>query len=337
MLIKRILPLLSVLLIASMTGELLGMDIYAEAKVTIKVLDEEGNSVENASVGIGFFGSKGENRDGKSDKDGFFTAQSPAQDGEFAFSVKKDGYYDTNGREMIKNSQDKIEQKDGKWQPWNAIYEVVIKKKINPVPMYAKWVEVEIPELNKEIGYDFIVGAWVQPYGKGKISDVLFESIRDDREGWKNFDCSVKMRFPNNGDGIQSYIIDNYKINMGSKLRMRHNAPENNYLREMSFSFGRTPQKGPYGYKSKSGQNYFFRIRTEFDENGNVIKSMYGKIHDDIIINFGGQRKTLGLNFIYYINPDNTRNIEFDPKKNLLIPPGKEYDKEYNGCTNLAP
>ena len=335
---KRIKSLSLAFVFTFVSVYLMAINDHANAKVTIKVTDDEGKPIEGADAGIHFerIGQVSTGSRGITNLNGEFTEEGES-DGKVSYGANKEGYYHTGEVQWLRNSDGKAEQKNGKWQPWNPTYTVVLKKKINPVPMYAKWVEVEIPELNKEIGYDFIVGDWVEPYGKGKVSDVLFESIRDDREGWKNFDCLVKMKFPNNGDGIQSYIIDNYKINMGSKLRMPHNAPENNYLREIAYSFGRTTQKGPYGYKSKIGQNYFIRIRTKVDENGNVIKSMYGKIHDDIIVNSGGQRKTLGVSFVYYINPDFTRNIEFDPKKNLLIPLGKEYDKEYNACTNLAP
>ncbi len=43
------------------------------------------------------------------------------------------------------------------------------------------------------------------------------------------------------------------------------------------------------------------------DEHGNVKSALYGKIYGDF------------MQFVYYLNPGaNDRNVEFDPKHNLL-------------------
>jgi hypothetical protein len=53
--------------------------------------------------------------------------------------------------------------------------------------------------------------------------------------------------------------------------------------------------------------NYYFRVRTKLDENGNVVSARYGKIYGDF------------MQFSYYLNPTpNDRNVEFDPKQNLI-------------------
>jgi hypothetical protein len=45
------------------------------------------------------------------------------------------------------------------------------------------------------------------------------------------------------------------------------------------------------------------------DSNGNAKSALYGKIYGD----------TMMMNFHYYLNPTpNDRNVEFDPKQNLL-------------------
>jgi hypothetical protein len=50
-----------------------------------------------------------------------------------------------------------------------------------------------------------------------------------------------------------------------------------------------------------------FRVRTELDQDGNVKSTLYGKIYGDF------------MHFRYYLNPTpNDRNIEFDPKQNLI-------------------
>jgi len=50
---------------------------------------------------------------------------------------------------------------------------------------------------------------------------------------------------------------------------------------------------------------------------GKVHKALYGKIHGEIrfdVIN----SKTAIIIFTYYLNPDGTRNLEFDQKRNLF-------------------
>jgi hypothetical protein len=52
---------------------------------------------------------------------------------------------------------------------------------------------------------------------------------------------------------------------------------------------------------------YYFRVRTKVDDRGNIVSAHYGKIYGDF------------MQFAYYYNPTpNDRNIEFDPKQNLL-------------------
>ncbi len=78
----------------------------------------------------------------------------------------------------------------------------------------------------------------------------------------------------------------------------------------------RSEQEAPKdGYQSTSSQtqttnpkrNFYFRVHTKLDENGNVVSACYGKIYGDL------------AQFTYYYNPTlNDRNIEFDPKQNLI-------------------
>jgi hypothetical protein len=44
---------------------------------------------------------------------------------------------------------------------------------------------------------------------------------------------------------------------------------------------------------------------------------MYGKIHGEIKFDPRGSKTAL-LGFKYYLNPDYTHNLEFDPTKNLF-------------------
>ena len=64
-------------------------------------------------------------------------------------------------------------------------------------------------------------------------------------------------------------------------------------------------------------RGYFFRVRTA-EENGRIISANYGKITGDIGID-PRDAKNCTVTFTYYLNPTSLdRNMECDPKRNLL-------------------
>jgi hypothetical protein len=87
-----------------------------------------------------------------------------------------------------------------------------------------------------------------------------------------------------------------------------------------------TNNKRPFvkGYSNyRADANYFFRVRTKRDLGGEVVSALYGKFMGDFSQNL--QAGKIDLN--YCLNPEpNSRNMEFDPKRNLIgkPPPPKE-------------
>ena len=60
-------------------------------------------------------------------------------------------------------------------------------------------------------------------------------------------------------------------------------------------------------------RNYYFRVRTQIDKDGNVMSALYGKLYSEF------------PKLHYYLNPnDNDRNVEFDPRQNLFVNLPKE-------------
>jgi hypothetical protein len=67
--------------------------------------------------------------------------------------------------------------------------------------------------------------------------------------------------------------------------------------------------------------NYYLRIRSEFDENGNLISAHYGKIYGDFRVfgHLAAEGYTIRLGDCYYINPTpNDRNVEAVSGESLL-------------------
>lgn len=275
---------------------------HPEAKLTVKVLDEDGQPIADADVGTGFeIGNKSIARRGRTNGDGIFSASGETT-GYVSYGAGKTGYYHSYGKPYVG-----LDFRFGRWQPWNPMLELMLKKIVNPVPMYARRAIIELPSVDKEMGFDLEVGDWVKPWGNGIQRDFVFRltrrfASRDD------YEAKLQLSFSHEGDGVRNvYATDN----CGSELRLPRSAPEDGYEAVWS----RT-DACPNAVQMRPDQNYCFRVRTETAD-GKVHKALYGKIHGEIrfdVIN----SKTAIIIFTYYLNPDGTRNLEFDQKRNLF-------------------
>jgi hypothetical protein len=235
------------------------------------------------------------------------------------FSINKDGYYESEGSYRF------MKKELLKWQPWNQLMHIVLRKVENPVPMYArntnKSKEVKMPasaDLQKGVGFDLIAYDWVTPYGKGIYSDFIFRMTskyykeHPQYKGRYEFDTELTLTFSNKYDGIQ-VVKDSRKG--GSAFKLPRYAPEAGYssalLANATFSFTE-PSKTTF----KEDNNYFFRIRSE-ERDGKLYRAMYGKIQGEIKYSPEGPNRAVII-FKYYLNPDYTRNMEYDPKRNLF-------------------
>jgi len=191
---------------------------------------------------------------------------------------------------------------NGIWQPENKQLTVIIKRKKNPISMYAKRGPEFLPAVGKEVGYDLMTGDWVKPYGKGKISDLIF-CIKINKVNERESTSILSISFSNKGDGL---LLFSAPYNKGSRLRSGHLAPEKGYADSLIHTRERSPGQAEKNTRDKNN-NYYVRVRTKLDDSGNVISAHYGKIYGDF------------MKFTHYLNPTpNDRNIEFNPNRNLL-------------------
>jgi hypothetical protein len=222
----------------------------------------------------------------------------------------------------------------GRLLPWNRVYEVELRRRVNPIAMFARdWSRrrdlLTMPLLGKPIGLDLMRSDWVAPYGSGQVSDFLLQLDIEDSDLPKSFydlfprmgrysNTTLTVSFPNDGDGIRE--IKGHPIK-GSRLRLPRIAPDDGYATNLvcvtSYS-----ESGDRNDMNVDDQNYFFRVRTQKDAGGNVTNALYGKIHGQFEYFVIGK-----IQFAYYLTPPpNDRNVEFDPTKNLLR--GKVPDHE---------
>jgi len=320
---------------------LLAFRLHAqEAKITVHVVDESGVAVSNAQASAGFDNAlkPGEGWgtgiptevSGITDAKGICVLEGKDTAGSVGTAVLKDGYYGSDGYGIVFTNYDSILRR---WEPWNPMVEVVLQKKGVQVPMYARKIyENKIPVEGKPVGFDLMVGDWVAPYGNGQTTDFIFQlDVAPMRwiTNWYGMtprpfaleNRKLVISFPNDGDGIQP------AISSGHGLRLPRLAPADGYesilakhrYDEITGIDNRTT-KVRHNTDFQKDANYFFRVRSKKNAQGNIVSSLYGKIYGELNLGSGsGVSVGSKLTFTYYLNPEpNSRNMEFDPKQNLF-------------------
>ena len=269
--------------------------------VSLKVADEENQPVAGADVKILYtlpakpgqttFDQLGH---GKIEKltgiDGLFGVESSQGIGPsmgLGIQVQKEKFYPSYLHHRLYRSDQFDEQTVTANNNWGTI--IVLKKIGKPIPMYAKQiVSLRVPELNRAIGYDLMIGDWVGTYGKGISADLFLTEMHT------NSEYILSISFPKSGDGIQEFTVP--ETEKGSGFRSAHEAPDSGYQQEIAQTKATNPNR-----------NFYFRVRTKIDDRGNIVSTHYGKIYGDL------------AQFTYYFNPTiNDRNVEFNPKLNLI-------------------
>jgi hypothetical protein len=158
------------------------------------------------------------------------------------------------------------------------------------------------------MGFDLKIGDWVAPYGMGSQTDIIFTLLHRQIISRNEFDCTLKVSFPNKGDGICVAPSEEFA---GSGFRTSRTAAESGYESELTLRYQKT-------ILATNVFGYFVRVETSLDENGNIKSALYGKIDGNIKLYAGTIKPHSGMGFDYYLNPTpNDRNLEFDPKRNL--------------------
>jgi hypothetical protein len=288
------------------------------ARVTVKVLDEAGNPVPNATVRFSFvdklhstWGNPAEYSVKTKTNAAGVTSEWGPSEGTMPCDVQKDGYY--QGWPWIPPFND-ISFFLHLWLPWNPKCVVVLKRILNPIPMYAQNVDIKMPAMNQPIGFDLAADDWVQPFGKGITSDFIF-TMSQTLNGPMDFNAKLLLTFANEGDGLQVAPKSSLQAQGGSRLKFPRNAPQVGYVGNWTTAVSR----GSSGYKEdgSNGMGYLFQVRTKKTAQGEIQSADYGKIDGDICI-MGAATHHPRISFTYYFNPTGTTNLEADPSKNLF-------------------
>lgn len=283
----------------------------------IKVVDEQGDPIEGAEVTIWYVNYRDEEMKViKTDAQGRIEDTGDPEL-RINLSVTKEGYYETSYRKSEGTSLSKDQDHD---------LTVPLRKRINPIPLYAKKSIIGLPRKNDWIGYDLQVGDIVKPDGTGQRADffVKIDSLQVLPNGEiapTNNIGKLFIKFPNKHEGMK-YEHDLYIKQ--SEMPMPSIAPISGYQNSHE-----RIEKAFYNESFQRDSGIFLRVRVIENEQGDVEKVNYAKISTDISfdpretgwhVDDEGKPKLYGtISFTYYFNPNvNDRNLEFDPERNLF-------------------
>jgi hypothetical protein len=273
------------------------------AKVTVRVVDDSGSPVEGAFIAV--LGDRRE-REGKTGQEGSFRATLRTMNGKLEIVAKREGYYPIS-RHIFEFTG----EANDRWQPWDSIVELQLRKKGTPVAMLEKDVQsLRIPVNDQQVGFDLELADWVPPHGQGKISDFVFlarSKMTNDQE----YTSSLHLTFSNPQDGLISRPI-HWRNDHG--LALPAIAPESGYSNRWEFVLNvhLNPVSRHRETVSSSSQddNFYFIIRTKVADDGQILSAMYGKIHGGIRHRPEYPSGKISVRFYYYVNTNGTRNTE---------------------------
>ena len=296
-------------------------DGHLPFELSVTVLDEDGALVEGAPVSVIAFLPEAERKDGQafakqvktSSVSGALRFVGTCLDRVF-IRANHDRYY-TSWMQY----RPALHPGDHSRTPRAQTLPIVLKRKINPRPLFAHRVNWQpVPALDCPIGFDLEAADWVDPYGNGVHSDLIFTLSRTLGEG-DMYSGTLKIDFSNPMDGIFP-IMSTQETN--SELLLSRQAPIDGYRSEYCRTLGIRDVDGrptrvdePPQSWLDSCEGLWFRIRSEVDETtGELTRARYGKIPGYIDFDVRRPDVAANVNFVYYLSPDDSRSLEFNRK-----------------------
>ena len=276
---------------------------------------EDGTPIKDADVGVYFLGydlDKDKEVAGFTNDLGVFSATNKAVL-RMETSIAKDGYYKTHSGRLSRTQDHDVT--------------FVLREKRKPIPLYAKREVLFFPANKEWLGYDFEIGDWTAPHGEGKTIDLWLKCDTEKVNSGRYRDAKGSLEIKFREDEGLLLVQDDYLPL--SIMKMPHLAPQAGYQN--------TFRRFEESYRNKEfrrNTGYFFRTRVR-KEGERIVSAHYGKLLKDIRfdprdMSRKGKPKEFGTTvFTYYFNPTpNDRNLEFDPKGNLLT--DLEYEERAN-------
>lgn len=264
---------------------------------------------------------------------------------------KTPGYYPTSMvRYESTNKVSNVIPTSYRCEPYDCVYTTLLQRIEHPIPLHVRRVSLYDREngiggfdgTNAVLRFDFMADDWLPPHGSGKHADMIIRTEYKFREGVKDgkyrvqpfYDFTNVIEYPGEGNG---FVEESFAgLNCGIKIRT---APEACYTPRKTLKFGRSRKKTTvigiypqYYTESDMDRCYCFRIRSKFNEKGELVEAYYGKVYGDFNFKGWDDAGFCGIDFVYYLNPKSLdRNLEWDTTKNLCPAPGKLIYKNLTG------
>ena len=283
----------------------------AETKIVLKVVDDMGVIVSNATVNIFFgmnFRPNGHMATGETDETGIFTAVEKTCGDEIEISVAKSGYYPSKRKLCYATMGKERLVKGGRWMPYCDVQQMVLRKRRNPVETVRFWAFRYTKEVNSWIGFDIEKNDFVRPYGIGMVAD--FEVYIDWDGEWlpKYKGMAVEIRFVEPFSGYYKTPTNTESSFIGPYTA----DPAASYAQNAKFSEQvRSDGEIDESHFNKSNC-WVVRSRCKVDEKGKLISANYTVIHE---ITFACKKGGIaGFSIIGFFNSTpNDTNLE--PKR----------------------
>ena len=287
--IKLLLIVVAVMPCVLLSGQLKpevehAMAYGAEAKICLKVHDDVGVSVSNASVAVVFdMLPSPHSVYGKTDTNGVFVAIGKTNGNKVRFLVGKEGYYGSQKEFSYVPMNAEHDVKDGKWQPYGAIENIELRKIRNPAHLAVAYMREfnSTKAINAWVGFDLEKRDFVQPHGKGEIVD--FEIFFDWDGKWlpDYTGMEKKIRFADKYSGYYQCAV-----NAVSEFKGPYSAlPDATYQQSADFYERVIIDPDAYGrrYERKvfdKNKCWVVRSRCKVDAEGNLVSAHYSVINN---------------------------------------------------------
>ena len=323
---------------ATFVTGLVALAAYAQGKdrvvFTAKVVDDETlKPIPEVEIS-GFFemnhgwdavlGSAGPNlQSGKTDAEGRCRMEGKTNLGRAGFRIASEvpGYL-WNGRCTMMEYKKK--NMLGDWLPQERELTIGLMRATKSVPLLVdKVMLLDQPLGSKTDGrlqFDFMVGDWLPPYGKGLLADLEFirrpvtkvgEYAAYDGSARDRMRSEVEVRFLGTDNGlveVEAFPDAGFPI---------QSAPEGGF-ESRYLLWQQHNQTGGSESNLDECRCFCFRIRAKRGDDGKLMEANYGKIHGDFQPVNSGAIPWSGMMFTYYVNTNNLdRGLLFDTKRNL--------------------
>ena len=233
------------------------------------------------------------------------------------------------------------------WQPDNLVVTIRLQRVEHPIPLFVKRVSLRNAEkgiggfdgTNSVVRFDLMKGDWLPPYGNGERADLVFHShvkVTDKERKFMYatkrvedilfYDLTTQIKVVGEKDGLGRVSVkpaSGIQIRQAAKEMVSRGIVNKRGIRKKVNAFKEWQCEFFADAAEKEEACYQFRIRSRFDEKGQLTEAYYGKIYGGIKIEGDEKRGLVGISFTYYLNPTSLdRNLEWDRKQNLCPIPG---------------